>query len=92
MTAGCQSVFAAAEVGWLDPSTITSLMPLWLVVLMADGLDPSTACSLPLNDIWFSKPASQSRGSSMCWLAPISGRPCGNGDVGSSAMDCGESL
>jgi hypothetical protein len=54
--------------GWFDPSNITSLMPLWLVVLMADGEDPSTAVSLGplLKDIWCSKPVSQSKLSSRC--------------------------
>jgi len=39
-------VLVPAGAGWLDPSNITSLIPLWLVVLIADGLDPSTTFSL----------------------------------------------
>jgi hypothetical protein len=58
----------AEAVWWLDPSTMTSLIPLWLVVLMAEGEDPSTAASVVplLNDMWCSKPVNQSKPSSIC--------------------------
>ena len=46
ITEGCHMVLVPAGAGWLDPSNITSLIPLWLVVLIADGLDPSTTFSL----------------------------------------------
>jgi hypothetical protein len=36
---------APTGAGWLEPSNITSLIPLWLVVLKADGLDPSATYS-----------------------------------------------
>jgi hypothetical protein len=38
--------------GLFDPSTITSLMPLWLFVLIAEGEEPSIAFSFdPLASI-----------------------------------------
>lgn len=95
MSAGCHTELVAAVVaGWFDPSTITSLMPLWLVVLMAEGEEPSTAFSLLalLKEIWWSNPVNQSMLSSRCWVADMSGNPRGKGDMGSIAMDCGESL
>lgn len=78
----------------LEPSSITSLMPLWLVVLIADGDEPSTAFSPGLlNDIWCSNPVSQSKLSSICWLGvDMSAIPLPKGDVGSSDMECGDSL
>src|SRR3569833_1095665 len=96
MTAGGHmDVVAAAEVtaGWLEPSSIASLMPLWLVVLMAEGEDPSTAVSLgPLNEMrWAKPPASHSRSSKLGWPPDMSWRPSEKGDVGSRAMDCGDS-
>jgi hypothetical protein len=54
MMEDCHMELDAAEaVWWFDPSTITSLMPLWLVVLIAEGEEPSTAASVGplLNDI-----------------------------------------
>lgn len=66
MTEDCHMVLVPAGAGWFDPSTITSLIPLWLVVLMADGLDPSITVSLAPKDMWFSNPVTQSRPSSKC--------------------------
>ncbi len=57
MRPGCHiALVPTVVVGrWLEPSSITSLIPLWLVVLMAEGEEPSTAVSLGpalLKDIW----------------------------------------
>lgn len=92
MTEGCHMVLVPAGAGWFDPSTITSLIPLWLVVLIADGLDPSITFSLVLNVIWCSNPVTQSKPSSNCWVEATSFKLCPKGEVWSSAMDCGESL
>jgi len=85
---------AAVAVWWLEPSTMTSLIPLWLVVLSAEGEEPSTAVSTGplLNDMVWSKPVTQSK-SSNDWLAvDTSGSPCEKGDRGSMAIEGGESL
>jgi hypothetical protein len=86
---------AAVAVWWFEPSTMTSLMPLWLVVLSAEGEEPSTAFSIGpplLNDIVWSKPVTQSKSSSDWLAADMSGSPCGNGERGSMAIEGGESL
>lgn len=86
--AGCHMELVPTGGAWLEPSSITSLMPLWLVVLMAEGLEPSTAFSLlGWNDIWWSKPLSQSMVSSSCWFADRSAIPWAKGELGSSAID-----
>jgi len=43
----CCHIDAEDVAGLLDPSSMTSLIPLWLAVLIADGDDPSIAFSLP---------------------------------------------
>src|SRR6266536_5779687 len=43
----CCHIEAEEAAGLFDPSNITSLMPLWLAVLIAEGEDPSIAFSLP---------------------------------------------
>lgn len=42
--ARCHTLVVAA--GLFEPSNITSLIPLWLAVLIAEGEDPSTALSV----------------------------------------------
>lgn len=90
MSEACHMALVPAGALWFDPSNITSLIPLWLVVLIADGLDSSTTFSV-LKDIWFSNPVNQSKLSSKGWLADMSVREEGNEEV-SSAMEGGESL
>lgn len=89
MMAGCHmELVAAVAPGWLDPSTMTSLMPLWLVVLMAEGELLSTAFSLGLlNDMFCSNPVNQSKLSSKCWLPDTSFMPVPKGDMGSRAIE-----
>ncbi len=81
----------------MEPSSMTSLIPLWLVELMAEGEEPSTAVSLgPLKDIWWSKPGSQSKASSRGGAAEMSCRPWEKGEAALPgpmlARDWGESV
>lgn len=83
----------ADETGWLEPSSMTSLMPLWLAVLIADGEDPSMTFSFPSwKDICCWKPFIHSKLSSIGWFADTSEKAGGNGEAESMAMACGESL
>lgn len=74
---------------WFEPSTITSLMPLWLAaVLIADGDEPSIAQSFgPPKDICCSKPFIQSKFSSKPCPTERSLYAWRYGDCASSAMD-----
>jgi len=51
--------------GLFDPSSITSLIPLWLAVLMADGEDPSKVLSKVADIGIRSSPSIQSKWSSI---------------------------
>lgn len=42
----CCHIEVDEAAGLFEPSSMTSLMPLWLAVLIADGDDPSMAFSL----------------------------------------------
>ena len=63
---------------WLEPSSMTSLIALWLAgVLIADGDEPSpTAFSLPVKSSWCWKPFIHSKFSSMVWPLVMSGKTC----------------
>jgi len=79
ITGPCQIELVSTVGGrWFDPSTMTSLMPLWLAVLMAEGEERSMAwsCISLFKVNWCSKPGSQSKfPSSRCWPPVMSGSP-----------------